>query len=484
MRMNCAYTRSDASIAEQPRSTRGTPHPRWVLTATILASSLAFIDGSVVNVGLPALGVSFKAGPGDLQWVINAYLLPLSALLLLGGAAGDRYGHVRLLVVGTAIFGAASIGCALAPSLVWLLTARGLQGIGAALLMPNSLAILGASFAGEARGRAIGIWASVGAVMAALGPVLGGWLIDTVGWRSIFLINLPPATAAIVLAIIFVRDVDPEDKAPALDLVGGALATASLGTLTWGLTIGSGHAGWTAPAIALVLSGVILMLGFLKAEGSKGEAAMMPLALFGSASFVGLTLLTLLLYGALGALLVLVPYVLIQAGQYSGAQAGAALLPFALVLAIASPVMGAAAGRIGPRTPLTVGPLVVAGGFLLVLRIGPHGHYWTSVFPAILMIAIGMAGAVAPLTTAVLASVDKRHTGSASGLNSAVARTGGMVATALLGAVLGAAGPALVSGFHSAAVVCAIASAAASASAFFLIARGGRLTQRGAASIQ
>jgi EmrB/QacA subfamily drug resistance transporter len=470
--MNFTPTHRDGSVVKLQQSTSATGHPIWLLTTTILASSLAFVDGSVVNVGLSALGATFEASAGDLQWVINAYLLPLSALLLLGGAAGDRYGHARLLIVGTAIFGVASIGCALAPSLKWLLVGRGLQGVGAALLMPNSLAILGEAFSGEARGRAIGVWASVGAVMAALGPLLGGWLIDTVGWRSIFLINLPLATAAIVLAIIFVRDPHRDDTAPTLDLLGGALATASLGTLTWGLTIGSAQPGWTPAALVLMIIGAALMLGFLAVEGFRGEDAMMPLALFGSASFVGITVLTALVYGALGALMVLVPYVLIQAGRYSSAQAGGALVPFATVLALASPVMGAVAGRIGPRAPLTVGPLVVAGGFLLALRIGAMVDYWTSVFPAVLVIAIGMAGAVAPLTTAVLASVDSRHSGSASGLNSAVARTGGMVATALLGSVLGAAGPALLAGFHAVAIVCALVSVAASATAFFLISVG------------
>jgi EmrB/QacA subfamily drug resistance transporter len=467
--MNFACTHCDASIAAQRRAAHDTRHPNWLLATTILASSLAFIDGSVVNVGLSALGATFKASASDLQWVINAYLLPLSALLLLGGAAGDRYGHARTMVLGITVFGAASIGCALARDLNWLLASRGLQGVGAALLMPNSLAILGAHFSGEARGRAIGIWASVGATMAALGPVLGGWLIDTIGWRSIFLINLPLAAAAIVLAIAFVRDARREDNAPPLDLLGGVLATAALGVLTWGLTMGSGPGGWTPSALVLVCAGIALMLGFLAIERSKSEVAMMPLALFGSASFVGITVLTLLLYGALGALLVLFPYVLIHAGRYSSAQAGAALVPFAVVLALASPLMGAVAGRFGPRAPLSIGPLVVAAGFLLIFRIGPGAHYWTSAFPAILVIAIGMAGAVAPLTTAVFASVDSRHTGSASGLNSAVARTGGMVATALLGGVLAAVGPGLVSGFHTAAMVCALASVAASASAFFLI---------------
>ena len=470
--MNAIYAHCDAALATGPALARETRHSNWLLTTTILASSLAFLNGSVVNIGLPSVGATFKASPGDLQWVINAYLLPLSALLLLGGAAGDRFGRVRLLIIGTAIFGGASIACALAPSLPWLLVGRSLQGVGAALLMPNSLAILGAAFSGEARGRAIGIWASMGAVMGAVGPVLGGWLIDTVGWRSIFLINLPLATGAIVLAIVFVRDARREDEAPTLDLLGGLLATAALGAITWGLTIGSGHAGWTPAALLLAFAGVALMLSFLAVEWSKGEVAMMPLTLFGSSSFIGLTLLTLFLYGALVALLVLLPYVLIRAAGYSGAEAGAALLPFAVVLALASPLMGGVAGRLGARAPLSIGPLVVAGGFLLVLRIGPHADYWTTVFPAILVIAIGMAGAVAPLTAAVLGSVDSRHTGSASGLNSAIARTGGMVATAVLGGVLGAAGPALIGGFHAAAIVCAFASVAASASAFFLITGG------------
>jgi len=467
--MNAAYTHCDVAIAARSSSVRAAGHPNWLIATTVLASSLAFVDGSVVNVGLPAIGATFKASAGDLQWVVNAYLLPLGALLLLGGAAGDRFGRVRLLVVGTATFGAASVACALGPSLFWLLIARGIQGVGAALLMPNSLAILGAGFSGEVRGRAIGIWASTGAVMGALGPVLGGWLIDTVGWRWIFFINLPLAAGAIVLAIMFVRDARHEDKAAHLDLLGGLLATAALGAMTWGLTIGSGHAGWTSAAFLLVCAGVALVLIFLAVERRQGDSAMMPLALFGSSSFIGLTLLTLLLYGALGALLVLVPYVLIQSAGYSGAQAGAALLPFAAVLAFASPFMGAVAGKVGSRAPLSIGSLVVAGGFLLILRIGHNADYWTTVFPAILVIAIGMAGAVAPLTTAILASVDSRHTGSASGLNSAVSRIGGMVATALLGGVLGAAGPALVSGFHAAAIACAIASIAASASAFLLI---------------
>ena len=443
-------------------------HPDWVLATCILASSLAFVDGSVTNVALPAIGRALGGGAADLQWVINAYLLPLSALLLLGGAAGDRYGRVRLLVGGTILFAGASAACALAPGLPLLLAARGAQGIGAAILMPNSLAILGASFTGEARGRAIGIWASVGAMLAAIGPVIGGWLIDMVGWRAIFLINLPLAAGAVLLALLTVHDSRERDR-PALDIPGAVLATVALGALTWGLTIGSGKNGWTGLAMANVAAGVALMLAFVGVEKARGERAMTPLAMFGSASFIGLSLLTLLLYGALGALIVLLPYMLIQGSSYTGTEAGGALVPFALVLALGSPVMGRIAGRIGPRLPLTIGPLVVAAGFLLALRIGGDTSYWRDVLPAILVMSLGMVGAVAPLTNAVLGAVDARHTGSASGFNSALARTGGLIGTALLGGVLGAKGELLAVDFHTAILACAIACAGASACAVFLI---------------
>lgn len=444
-------------------------HPTLVLITCILASSLSFVDGSVTNVALPALGKALGGSAADLQWVVNAYLLPLSALLLLGGAAGDRYGCVALLVGGTILFALASAACALAPDLILLLVGRGMQGVGAAILLPNSLAILGSNFSGEARGRAIGIWASVGAIMAAIGPVVGGWLIDMVGWRAIFLINLPLAAGAVILALLYVRDGADRDR-PALDIPGSLLATGALGAVTWGLTLGSGPGGWTIQAMAGVGAGLLLMLAFVRIEKRRGDRAMMPLAMFGSASFIGLSLLTLMLYGALGALIVLIPYLLIQALGYTGTQAGSALVPLALILALASPVMGRLAGRIGARLPLTVGPLIVAAGFLLALRIDGTAGYWTQILPALTVIAFGLAGAVAPLTTAVLGTVDARHTGSASGFNSAIARAGGLVGTALLGGVLGAKGDALVSSFHTAALACAAACLIASASAFFLIA--------------
>jgi EmrB/QacA subfamily drug resistance transporter len=447
-----------------PAPATSAAHPRWVLVTTILASSLAFIDGSVVNVGLPAIGKSLPAGAISLAWVVNAYLLPLSALLLLGGALGDRFGRRRLLLIGVGLFAAASILCAAAPSFPVLLAGRLIQGVGAALMMPNSLAILGATFGGEARGRAVGTWAAVGAAAGAIGPLLGGWLIDTVGWRAIFLVNLPIAAGAMFACAVFVRAPPDADPQP-LDLVGAALASLGLASLTWGLTEVTGAMGPTAAPLGALSVGALTMAAFLWAERRRGERAMMPLGLFGSRTFVGLTVLTFLLYGALGGLLVLVPFILIEAKGYAATAAGAALLPLPLVLSVASPIMGGLAGRIGPRWPLTIGPVVVAGGCLLAMRVGGPGSYWTTTLPALLVISIGMAGAVAPLTTAVLASVDSRHTGVASGFNSAVARTGGLIATALLGVVLAARGAHLLAIYRIAATVGAAAALAAGAAA-------------------
>jgi EmrB/QacA subfamily drug resistance transporter len=400
---------------------------------------------------------------------VNAYLLPLSALLLLGGAAGDRFGRRRLLVAGVSLFGLASLACAAAPNLPLLLIARFVQGVCAAVLMPSSLAILGQSFTGEAKGRAVGIWAAAGAGAGAVGPVLGGWLIDAGSWRFIFLINLPLCAMTVALAFKYV-DADVDDATDTLDLRGAILATMGLGLTTWALTEGSGR-GWSLVALVILGAGIIFSIIFLISERRLGDKAMMPLALFGSASFVGLTLLTLLLYGALGGLFVLVPYVLIEAAGYTATQAGAALLPLPLVIAVASPAAGALSVKIGPRWPLVAGPVIVALGFLLALRIGPDTGYWLGVLPAMIVIALGLAGAVAPLTTAVLMSVDSHHTGAASGLNSAAARTGGLVATALIGAVLASTGPALLSAFGVAAIVGAGLCVAASISALTLIAQ-------------
>ena len=449
-------------------------HPRLILATCILASSLAFIDGSVLNVALPAIGRSFDAATAEVQWVVNAFLLPLSALLLIGGAAGDHYGRRRLLIGGIALFAAASLLCAAAPGLAPFLAGRALQGLGAALLLPNSLAILSAAFSGERRGRAVGIWAAAGAASAAVAPPLGGWLVDTVGWPAIFLINLPVSVAAIWLAWRFVPESRRRDRSVP-DWPGALAATLALGALTWGLTVwsaGNGAAGTVLPSLAV---GVAIALLFLLVERRRGARAMVPLDLFGSRPFVGLTVLTFLLYGALGGLLVLLPFTLIEAAGYGAAAAGTALLPFPLIVAAASPLMGRLAARIGPRWPLTIGPLIVAGGFLLGLRIDAEAAYWTAVLPSILGISAGMSIAVAPLTTAVLSAVDEDHAGTASGLNSAVSRTGGLIATALLGAVLARQGAELIQGYHEASLAGAALALAAALCAFLTLGSlGGR----------
>ena len=419
----------------------------------MLASSLAFIDGSVTNVALPAMARDLHADTAALQWIVNAYLLPLSVLLLVGGALGDHFGRRRMLIVGTMIFAVASALCALTSDLILLLSARALQGVGAAMLMPNSLGILGSAFAGEARGRAVGTWASAGAIASAVGPPLGGWLVETAGWRAIFLINLPVALAAILIAWRYVEE-SAEGKQP-LDVPGAILATVGLGVLTWALTAWSSHHELTPGMIAAFVGGVLVLAAFLWVEHRRRSDAMMPLAMFASLPFVGLTLLTFLLYGALGGLLVLLPYLLIVGGNYTSLQAGLALLPFSLVIGVASRLMGRTTERIGPRLPLTIGPIVTGAGFLLLFRVDPNASYWTSVMPGMVVIALGMAGAVAPLTTAVLSSVDTEHTGTASGFNSAIARTGGLIATALAGAVIAQTGGALISSFRVAAVIAA-----------------------------
>lgn len=461
----------DRTLAASARAHDKAPaHPNLVLCTSILASSLAFIDGSVVNVGLSAIGRDFAGGGADLSWVVNGYLLPLSSLLLLGGALGDRYGRKRVLVAGIGVFALASLLCALAPSLMLLVADRLLQGVGAAMLLPNSLAVLSATFQGKQRGRAVGTWAAAGAAAGAIGPLLGGWLIDTIDWRAVFYINLPIAALAMFLAWRFVPG-NTRDKPVALDPLGAVLASLGLACLTWGLADASAEKHLTTWAGMALAAGVVILLAFLWAERRAGERAMLPLKLFGSSAFSGLNLMTFLLYGALGALMLLVPFVLIQALGYSARQAGAALLPFPVVLAIGSPLMGRVAASHGSRLPLSIGSLIVAGGFLLALRIG-DGSYATTVLPALLTIALGMVCVAAPLTTAVLSSVDGSHTGIASGFNSAVARGGGLIATAMLGVVLTAQGRALLAPFHVALMVCAGSAAAAAVCAFVWVRPG------------
>jgi EmrB/QacA subfamily drug resistance transporter len=462
---------NDSSPAhpEHPPARAAATASRWVLWTTILASSMAFVDGSVVNVGLPAIQAGLKADPAALQWVINAYLLPLGALLLLGGAAGDRLGRKAVFIAGIGAFGLASAVCAAAWNLGVLISARSVQGIGAAFVLPNSLAILGTSFAGSARGRAIGIWAAAGAAVGAAGPLLGGWLIDLFGWRMVFLINLPLAALALAMAFAFVHEPPSTKPHTRLDVWGSVLATLGLGALTWALTIASGGEGWSTRALVAVGASAVLLAAFLWVERERGAHAAMPLCLFSSRSFVGLTTLTLLVYGALGALLLLIPYVLIEGGHFSATAAGAALLPTPLVIAVLSPAAGALAGRIGARVLLAAGSLIVAAGFFVLLFERAESSYWSVIFPSLLLVAIGMSAVAAPLTTAVLTAAGADTAGAASGLNSAVSRIGGTFAVALLGGIIGTSGAQLLHAFHGAALIAALACFAAAVIAILLV---------------
>ena len=440
------------------------------LVATVLGSSLAFIVGAIINVALPAIQAGFGADAAGAQWVVNAYLLPLGALVLIGGALGDHYGRKRMFLAGLVVFGAGCAACALAPGLGWLLAARVVQGLGAALLTPNSLSIIAAGFSGEARGKAVGTWAAAGAMASAGAPLLGGWIVDAASWRWAFVVVLPVALLAFVVGLRAIAESRErrEDAAP-LDWAGAALATAALAGLVWAM-IAAPVRGFGDPVVvAAAVLGVLLGFFFLRLERQKGDAAMMPLALFATSSFVGITALTFLLYAALGGLIVLLPYMLITAFGFSAGLAGAAMLPFPLVLGLMSRFTGGLAPRIGLRTVLTAGPIAVAFGFGLLSRMpAAPMNYWADVLPGLLMLALGMAISVAPLTTAVMNSVSDDHVGVASGVNNATARIAGLVATALLGPVLidaGVDGASLVSGFGVAALVgggLALASAAAS----------------------
>lgn len=440
------------------------------LVATILGSSIAFIDGSVVNVGLPAIQQDLGAHNAVLSWAINAYLLPLGALILLGGGAGDHYGRRRLFVIGASLFAAASILCAAAPDFGWLLAGRALQGFGAALLMPNSLAILGASFTGEARGKAIGTWAAAGAVAGAVGPLIGGWLIVAAGWRSIFLLNLPIAAAAVWLALVFVEESGNADRGP-LDWAGAIVATAGLAAITVALTLAAGASPDAQWIEWLAAAGLAALALFIWIEWRRGEHAIMPLALFATASFTGLTLLTFFLYASLGGLLVLLPFLLIRVAGYSAIAAGAAMLPLPIAIGLGSRVMGRVSARHGGRWPLALGAMLVACGLALFMRIDDSIGYWTDILPPTLLVAMGMGISVAPLTTAVMSSVDRRHVGTASGFNSAVARVAGLIATALLGYVFARQGSAaaFLAGIREASLVGAVSAVCAAVSALMLI---------------
>jgi EmrB/QacA subfamily drug resistance transporter len=408
---------------------------RWILAATILASSMAFIDGTVVNVALPFLQKELNATAMGVQWVVESYALLLSALLLVGGSLGDRYGRRRVFVSGIIIFALASMACGVSVNISQLIMARAGQGVGAALLVPGSLAIISASFSEDQRGRAIGTWSGFSAITTAIGPVLGGWLVEHLSWRAVFFLNIPIATAVIVISIWRVPESRDQGETGALDWTGATLATFGLGGLVYGLIESSRLGFINLVVIFSLVAGVVLLTLFAFNE-SRARNPMMPLKLFKSRNFTGANLLTLFLYSALGGTFFFFALDLIQVQDYSATSAGAALLPFVIFMFALSSWSGGLIDRFGPRLPLTIGPLIAAIGFALFARPSAHASYWSGFFPATIILGLGMSISVAPLTTTVMGSVSSKQAGVASGINNAVSRTAGLIAIAVFGVVM------------------------------------------------
>jgi EmrB/QacA subfamily drug resistance transporter len=413
----------------------GTARGRWVITAAVLGSGIAFLDSTVVNVALPHIGADLGGGLSGLQWTLDGYLLTLSALLLLGGALGDEYGRKRMFVIGLVWFTVASVVCGLAPSIGALIAARALQGAGGALLVPGSLALITASFRSEDHGSAIGAWSGLTGVATALGPFLGGWLVDAVSWRLVFLINVPLAAVALWVTIRHVPESRDPQAGKRPDFAGAATATVGLAGLVFALIQGPAH-GWSPFVVLAGLVGVAGLVAFPFVE-MRVASPLVPLEIFKSRQFSGANGTTFVVYAALGVALFLVVVELQTSLGYSALEAGTATLPITVLMLFLSPRAGRLSQRIGPRIPMTIGPLVVAVGLVMLAGIGPGTAYLTGILPGLVVFGLGLSLTVAPLTAAVMGSVEENHVGVGSGVNNAVARVAGLLAVAVLPALAG-----------------------------------------------